>query len=87
MHQNLFFFWLFAGENQYVKRSGIGTRIVSVGRLVTPRSPAGNAFDNAGDSDEEGTELANEDDILFSYGYIDSSTDITNAQVCVVLFT
>jgi hypothetical protein len=54
---------------------------------VTPRSPASNAFDNAGDSDGEGTELANEDDILFSYGYIDSSTDITNAQVCVVLFT
>ncbi|XP_062160523.1 AMP deaminase-like [Alnus glutinosa] len=68
------------GENQYVKRSGIGSRIASVGRLVTPRSPGGNAFDSAGDSDEEATELANGDDILFNYGYIDSSTDITNAQ-------
>lgn len=54
---------------------------------MTPRSPVGNAFDNAGDSDEEGTELANEDDMLFNYGYIDSSTDITNAQVSTVLVT
>lgn len=54
---------------------------------MTPRSPGGNAFDSAGDSDEEATELANGDDILFNYGYIDSSTDITNAQVCVVLVT
>lgn len=48
---------------------------------MTPRSPGGNAYDNVEDSDEEGTELAYEDDMLFNYGYIDSGTQLINAQV------
>ncbi|KAG2707293.1 hypothetical protein I3843_05G130000 [Carya illinoinensis] len=68
------------GEDRFVKHSGIDSRIASVGRRVTPRSPGGNAYDNVEDSDEEGTELAYEDDMIFNSGYIDSGTELTNAQ-------
>ncbi|KAH9709331.1 AMP deaminase [Citrus sinensis] len=43
---------------------GSGTRLASLGRL--PRTPVGNAFESAEDSDEDGTEHANEDDITYS---------------------
>lgn len=69
-----------SGEDRFHVHSGMVPRMASVGRLVTPRSSCGNAFDSAGDSDEEGTEFANEEDVLFDYGYIDSSTELTNAQ-------
>ncbi|KAK9277530.1 hypothetical protein L1049_007074 [Liquidambar formosana] len=60
-------------EDQPLDHSGSNTRVASVGRLTTPRSAGVNAFESAGDSDEEGTEFANEEDILFGYGNIDSS--------------
>lgn len=79
--------WLFAGLDRFVNHSAKYTRVASVGRLVTPRSPAGNAFDDDGDSDDDGTELTNGEDMLFNYGNIDSPIDFTNAQVCVVIST
>uniref|UniRef100_A0A2N9EBX0 AMP deaminase n=1 Tax=Fagus sylvatica TaxID=28930 RepID=A0A2N9EBX0_FAGSY len=67
-------------KDRFVNHSGMYTRVASVGRLVTPRSPGGNAFDDAGDSDDDGTELTNVEDMLFDYGHIDSTTDFTNAH-------
>ncbi|KAG2702230.1 hypothetical protein I3760_06G080900 [Carya illinoinensis] len=68
------------GEDQFVKHSSMDSRMASVGRLVTPRSPGGNTYDNAEDSGEEGTELAYGDEVLFNYGYIDIGAELTNAQ-------
>lgn len=48
---------------------------------MTPRSPGGNAFESAGDSEEEGTEPADEDDILFGDENIDVSADLSNVSV------
>ncbi|KAK4841650.1 hypothetical protein QYF36_008105 [Acer negundo] len=44
-------------------------------RISTPRSPGCNTFENVEDSDEDETELANEDDIASRYENIDSSAD------------
>lgn len=54
----------------------------SVDRLavLTPRSQAGNAFDIIGDSDEEGTELANEDDDFFNDE--DADAPFSSMNVC-----
>ncbi|CAL2231593.1 unnamed protein product [Prunus armeniaca] len=60
------------GEGQSVNHSGSNTRMTPIGRLMTPRSQAGNAFESIADSDEEGTEFANEDDDTFNYGNVDS---------------
>nr|XP_023883532.1 AMP deaminase-like isoform X1 [Quercus suber] len=68
------------GLDRFVNHSAKYTRVASVGRLVTPRSPGGNAFDDDGDSDDDGTELTNGEDMLFNYGNIDSPIDFTNAQ-------
>jgi AMP deaminase len=87
MAESFVLLWLFAAKDRFVNHSGMYTRVASVGRLVTPRSPGGNAFDDAGDSDDDGTELTNVEDMLFDYGHIDSTTDFTNAHVCVVLAT
>ncbi|KAK9189045.1 hypothetical protein WN944_020450 [Citrus x changshan-huyou] len=54
-------------EGQSINHSGSGTRLVSLGRL--PRTPVGNAFE---DSDEDGTEHANEDDITYSNENVDA---------------
>ncbi|KAL8533930.1 hypothetical protein ACS0TY_010092 [Phlomoides rotata] len=51
------------GEEQYVSHSGANMWVGSVGRLATPRSAGGYAFENTGDSDDEGTELATGDNI------------------------
>ncbi|XP_004509928.1 probable AMP deaminase [Cicer arietinum] len=40
-------------------------RIASVGRIKTPRSPGRNTFENADDSDDEGTQLGDDNDIPF----------------------
>lgn len=57
----------------------------SIGRLMTPRSPGGNAFDVAGDSDDDdATELANGEDMFFDYGNLEASVDTVNVLVCVV---
>ncbi|OMO51645.1 hypothetical protein CCACVL1_29661 [Corchorus capsularis] len=64
------------GENQTFSHGGSTARLANYGRLMTPRSPGGNAFESAGDSDEEGTEPANEDDILFGDENIDGPNDL-----------
>lgn len=81
----LFSFLLWTGEDHSLNRPGSSSRLASVGRLITPRSPGGNAFGNAEDSDEEGTELANEDDIIFSHETVDASSNIINVGSSVVL--
>ena len=60
-------------------------RVTPVGRLMTPRSLGGNAFDSAGESDEEGTELAIGEDGCFRYEDINHSVDFMSVNVCVVL--
>ncbi|KAE8663601.1 putative AMP deaminase [Hibiscus syriacus] len=53
------------------------TRLATYGRLMTPRSPGGNIV---GDSDDEGTEAADEDEIIFSSKNIDDvATKIQNS--------
>ncbi|XP_021908594.1 probable AMP deaminase isoform X2 [Carica papaya] len=63
------------GEDQPVNRAGSNTRVASVGRLITPRSSGVNAFESIGDSDDD-TELANDEDVLFSLGNVDSTPEI-----------
>ncbi|KAL8035646.1 hypothetical protein ABFX02_12G111100 [Erythranthe guttata] len=50
------------GEEKHASHSGTTMRVGSAGRLATPRSAGSYAFDSAGDSDDEGTELEAEDD-------------------------
>lgn len=57
-------------------------RLATYGRLMTPRSPGGNA---AGDSDDEGTEPADEDEILFADKNIDVSADLLKVSGFLVL--
>ena len=76
---------LCAGENQTFSHGGSATRLATYGRLMTPRSPGGNAFESAGDSDEEGTEPADEDDFLFGDENIDGSADLLNVSAFLVL--
>ncbi|XVE84922.1 hypothetical protein DITRI_Ditri17bG0050700 [Diplodiscus trichospermus] len=64
------------GENQIFSH-GSTTRLATYGRHMTPRSPGGNAFESAGDSEEEGTEPADEDD-LFGDENIDGSANLLN---------
>ncbi|XVF84817.1 hypothetical protein PTKIN_Ptkin17bG0069900 [Pterospermum kingtungense] len=66
------------GENQTFSHAGSTTRLATYGRLMTPRSPGGNAFESAGDSEEEGTEPADEDDILFGDENVNVSADLSN---------
>jgi AMP deaminase len=54
------------GDGQF-ERTGSKMRIGSVGRLVTPRSSAGYAYESVEDSDEERTELATEEDSFYTY--------------------
>lgn len=61
------------GESQTFSHGGSSMRLATYGRLMTPRSPGGNA---AGDSDDEGTEPADEDEILFADKNIDVSVDL-----------
>lgn len=51
--------------------------MASIGRLNTPRSPGGNAFGSEWDSDEEGTEY-NEDENIFVNENLDTSADHIN---------
>ncbi|KAK2990787.1 hypothetical protein RJ640_012688 [Escallonia rubra] len=64
-----------AGENEFDKNSSSKTRVGSVGRLVTPRSSGGYAFESAEDSDEEGRELAIEEDTLYTYENFNCSAE------------
>ncbi|CAK7332807.1 unnamed protein product [Dovyalis caffra] len=65
------------GDGKTLNYSSSVTRMTSIGRLMTPRSPSGNAFEYSVDSEEEGTALADEDAILYSQT-VDSSADYTN---------
>ena len=65
-------------------RSASYRRVGSVDRLMTPRSQGGTAFDITGDSDEEGTELANGDDEFFDYANVDASVGGITGHVCVL---
>lgn len=76
-------FILCEGEEKSINFSSSITRMVSHGRLVTPMSSGGNTFQGAVDSEEEGTELADEDDIIFGYGNMDSSA--AYIKVCAYL--
>ncbi|XP_057949188.1 AMP deaminase-like [Malania oleifera] len=67
-------------EDHMVNPSASTMSVASVGRLMTPRSPGGNAFGNGGDSDDEVTEPANGEDIVFSYDNINSSADFINGN-------
>ncbi|XAR65142.1 AMP deaminase [Bertholletia excelsa] len=62
------------GHDQSINASVSKMRIGSGGRLMTPRTPCGYAFESIGDSDEE-TELASGEDIDFSYENINSSAE------------
>ncbi|XP_058194280.1 probable AMP deaminase isoform X1 [Rhododendron vialii] len=66
------------GQDHYVNKSGSKIRVGSGGRLMTPRSSRGYAFDSTGDSDDEGTEVSTGQDILFTYENLNSSADIIN---------
>ena len=50
---------------------------MSVGRLTTPRSHAG----RVDDSDEEGTEYANEDDSPFNYENGDANDNVGSSLI------
>jgi AMP deaminase len=68
---------LFAGDDKTLNYSSSLKRLASMGRLMTPRSPSGNAFDYSGDSEDEGTALADEDATIYSQN-VDSSADYIN---------
>ncbi|KAI3467409.1 hypothetical protein Pfo_024072 [Paulownia fortunei] len=55
------------GEEQYISHSGTTMRVGSAGRLTTPRSAGGYAFESTGDSDDEATELSAGEDHALSY--------------------
>ena len=65
-------------------RSASYRRVGSVDRLMTPRSQGGTAFDITGDSDEEGTELANGDDEFFDYANVDAPVGGITGHVCLL---
>ncbi|GMI70704.1 hypothetical protein HRI_000741000 [Hibiscus trionum] len=61
------------GESKTFSHGGSTTWLATYGRLMTPRSPGGNV---SGDSDDEGTEPADEDEILFTSKNIDVSANL-----------
>lgn len=62
-------------------------RVGSVGRLVTPRSSGGYAFESVEDSDEEGMELTIGEDTIYTYENINSSAGHVNkSTVSIVQF-
>ncbi|XP_061976469.1 probable AMP deaminase isoform X2 [Populus nigra] len=65
------------GDEKTLNYSSSLKRLASMGRLMTPRSPSGNAFDYSGDSEDEGTALADEDATIYSQN-VDSSADYIN---------
>lgn len=76
-----------AGDDRSISHSASHTMVGSVGRLVTPRSPGRNAFDVEGDSDDDGTELANEDEMYFNYGNLDASVNVQVREVIASSFS
>lgn len=50
-------------------------RPASVGRVMTPRSPGANTFESGWESDEDGIELADEEDILYRHDNANSAAD------------
>ncbi|CAN0925841.1 hypothetical protein LINGRAHAP2_LOCUS34979 [Linum grandiflorum] len=70
------------GENGSISYSGSMKRMAYVGRIaaVTPRSPVGNTYGSLGDSEDEGTEFANEDDVLAGDGNMEFSADFNGGK-------
>lgn len=64
-----------------MNKSGSKIRVGSGGRLMTPRSSCGYAFDSTGDSDDEDTEVSTGQDVLFTYENLYSSAEIINVDV------
>ncbi|KAI7743359.1 hypothetical protein M8C21_006656 [Ambrosia artemisiifolia] len=63
------------GEHHHDHQSGSKSRVGSLGRIHTPRSPASYAYDGAENSDDDGTETAvGEDTQYFDEGEIISSS-------------
>ncbi|CAK9172213.1 unnamed protein product [Ilex paraguariensis] len=63
-------------KDQYGDNSGSKMRVEFGGRLMTPISLGGYAFESAGDSDEEGTEFETGDEFLFTNENINSSAEL-----------
>lgn len=57
-------------------------RIASVGIIKTPRSPGRNAFDNVDDSDDDGTQLSDDNHIPF----YPVTGDSTNSYVRIMIY-
>ncbi|CAI9092743.1 OLC1v1028068C1 [Oldenlandia corymbosa var. corymbosa] len=67
------------GNDRYADNS-LQLRVGSVGHIVTPTSSRGYAVESAGDSDEEGTELATNDGTFFPYNK-DAAVSIPNLHI------
>ncbi|KAL4302337.1 hypothetical protein GQ457_10G025330 [Hibiscus cannabinus] len=62
-----------AGESKAFSHGGSTTRLTNYGRLMSQRSPGGSV---SGDSDDEGTEAGDEDEILFASNNIDVNANL-----------
>ncbi|KAM7464557.1 hypothetical protein LguiA_032678 [Lonicera macranthoides] len=69
------------GEGQFDKSSGSKMRMGSVGRVITPRSSGGYAYESVEDSDEEGTELATGEDTFYTYEGLNSTAEHLEAAL------
>lgn len=65
-----------------MNKSGSKIRVGSGGRLMTPRSSCGYAFDSTEYSDEEGTEVSTGQDVLLTYENLNSSAEVISLSVC-----
>lgn len=62
-------------------------RMGSVGRIITPRSSGGYAYESVEDSDEEGTELATGEDTFYTYEGLNSTAEHVNVNASIPLIT
>ena len=84
--ESFYSIFLCSEQDQSINISGSNIPVGSGSRLMTPRSSGGYAFGSMGDSDEEGTELATEQDILFTYEDNNALAEYVNVSVCIVIF-
>jgi AMP deaminase len=76
--------WLvFVAESSQISSSY--KRIASVGRINTPRSPGRNTFENADDSDDDGTQLSDDNRIPFYPVTRDSSNSYVRIMIYCLL--
>lgn len=69
------------GQDHSMNKSGSKIRVGSGGRLMTPRSSCGYAFDSTEYSDEEGTEVSTGQDVLLTYENLNSSAEANNSDI------